>query len=109
MRRFRDMNGTFRSTGVPKGWSELPSGYFLYMLVAAGRIVFVSAGKDPWAVATRLQRKYKADRVLYMPTSYLKAEEAVAALVAHYQPPYNFKAQSTQLAELDALMSEAEN
>lgn len=99
----------FKSTGIPKGWSEVPQDFMLYMLVRAGKVLFVSAGKDIFPVAAKLQKKYKADRVLYMPTSYLNSEETVAALIAHYQPPYNFKTQSAQLAELDALLSEAEN
>ena len=93
-----------KTSGLPQGFSEVPREFMLYMLVRAGRVIFVSAGKDVWAGAERLWARYKADRVLYMPTSYLKAEETVAALVAHYQPPYNFKSQSIQLAELSAIL-----
>ena len=93
-----------KTTGMPKGFSEVPREFMLYMLVRDGKILFISAGKDVWVAAERLRARYKADRVLYMPTSYLKAEETVAALVAHYQPPYNFKSQSIQLAELSAIL-----
>ena len=98
-----------QASAQPQGFSELPMGFVLWMLVRHGRVVFISAGKEIWGVAARLQKKYKADRILYMPTSYLNAEETVAALVAHYQPPYNFKSQSIQLAELDAILSSTEN
>lgn len=108
LRKLRDAWGynemSFRSTGTPKGFTDLPMDFVLYMIIGNGRVLFISAGKDPWATATRLRKKYKADRIIYMPTSYLKAEETVAALVAHYQPPYNFKSQSIELAELDAIL-----
>ena len=97
--------GYFKTTGVPKGWFELPTDFMLWMIVAGGKVLYVSAGKDFYGLASRLCKKYKGDRVLYMPTSYLNAEETVAALIAHYQPPYNFRAQSYQLAELDAILS----
>ena len=101
--------GSLKTTGVPRGWSEVPTDFMLWMLVRDGKVLFVSAGKKFWGTAERLAVKYKADRILYMPTSYLNAEETVAALVAHYQPPYNFRAQSVQLAELDAILSFTEN
>lgn len=104
VRRQGEAYSCFRSSGVPKGFSEMPRGFMLYMLIANGKVVFISAGKSPWATAERLCVKYRADRVLYMPTSYLNSEETVAALVEHYQPPYNFKARSIQLSELTAIL-----
>ena len=98
---------SFKSSGVPKGFVELPMGFMLWMIVRDGKVLFISAGKNWWGTAERLCKKYKGDRILYMPTSYLNSEETVAALVEHYQPPYNFRAQSYQLAELDAILSSA--
>ena len=97
-----------RTTGVPKGFTELSREYMIYMLIRDGKVVFISAGKN-FAAAEKFYSKYQADRIVYMPCMIDAAEEVVAALVAHYQPPYNFKSQSIQLAELDAILSEAEN
>ena len=92
-----------RTTGVPKGFTELMREYMIYMLIRDGKVVFISAGRY-FATAEKLFSKYQADRILYMPCMIDAAEETVAALVAHYQPPYNFKSQSYQLAELSAIL-----
>lgn len=95
------------TTGMPEGFNELPLGrHFVYILVRSGRVIFVSAGRDPWAVAMGLKAKFKADRILYQQVLHVMADGIVAGLIDRYQPPYNFKAHSIELAELSALLGE---
>jgi hypothetical protein len=124
MKSFRDYNqntetiveddefyskGQFNTTGTLKEFSELPQGYFIYIIIRSGKVIFISAGMDPWRTATILKQKYQADRILYKSSTMNKAINEVAILIEKYQPPYNFKAQSIQLAELDAILAPMES
>ncbi len=93
-----------KTTGLPEGFSELPSGFFIYMVVSLGRVQFISAGIDPWGVAEKFRSKFKADRVLYRRASVDTAWLEVENLIEKYHPPYNYKPQSAQLAELDTIL-----
>lgn len=98
----------FKTTGLPKGFSELPQGYFIYIIVALGRVQFISASVNPWEVAEKFRKRFRGDRVLYKQTSFNTAEAEIAKLIEQYQPPYNYKAESIQLSELNALLSKAD-
>lgn len=93
-----------KTTGVPIDFLELASGYFVYMLIANGRINFISSGSDPWEIALKLKRKFKADRIVYRQIDFESADKIVAALISKYNPAYNLKSKPSQLSELDAIL-----
>lgn len=93
-----------KTTGTPQNFLELPEGYFIYILIASGKIIFISAGLDPWAVALKLKRKYKADRILYQASTVDDSPSILETLIEKYKPRYNSTSNSAQLSELDAIL-----
>ena len=119
MRSFRDYNesmesvvedelrrshGDFYTTGLPPGFSELPRGYFVYMIIGSGKIKFVSHGRDPWDVMVRNKNRYKGDRILYRQVPIETAERVASDLIKRYHPVYNSDSRSTHLTELDDIL-----